>query len=178
MIDKKQGDISLSGIKPFLKIVNDDLSFADKTQNFDLIDDADPEKILISYKVPETVTRQENVYMQLLFQTTQNDDTIVWQTEWFNVTFEESLDVTETIVHDYPDVLQDLETRVGSLEGKAVSITECIDRAHFPDVGEENVVYIDAADNMPYRYDTARQTYSPIGLTADDIKIINANGGI
>lgn len=176
-LDNRQGDILLSEFKPFIKIVNGDMSFADKTQNFTFITD-DPDKVEIYYKFPDKVTKQYNVDMQLLFQKSVADDTIVWQSEAFNITFEMSLPVTDTIARDYPDVLQDLETRVGSLEGASVSLTECIDRNHFPPSGEANVIYLDVAEGMPYRFDTAAGKFIPIGLNADDIKIINANGGI
>lgn len=176
-LDRKQGDISLADFKPFIKIVSYDLSFADKTQHFIFDTDSDPDKVIIYYKFPEKVTRQHNVDMQLLFQKPDGDDTIVWQSEIFNVTFEESVNADGVIAQEYPDALLDLEKRVGTLEVQGSGVTECIDRAHFPDVGEANVVYIDVTDGALYRYDTTRQTYFLIGLNPDDIKIINANGG-
>lgn len=176
-LDRKQGDINLSEFEPFIKIVNDNYTFADKTQNFTFDTDSDPDKVIILYKFPDKVTRQHNVDMQLLFQKTAADDTIVWQSEIFNVTFEESVNADKVITQDYPDALFELDKRVGTLERQGVGVTECIDLAHFPDVGEANVVYIDISDGTLYRYDTARQTYFTIGLNPDDIKIINANGG-
>lgn len=103
--------------------------------------------------------------------------TIIWQTEIFNATFDLEIPADEVISKEYPDELQDLDDRVTALEQKDGGVTECIDRAHFPDVGVGGVIYIDAATNTPYRYDTATNNYVIIGLDLDDITIINANGG-
>ncbi len=115
--------------------------------------------------------------MQVLFQKAENDDTIIWQTEIFNATFDLEIPADEVISKEYPDELQDLDDRVTALEQKDGGVTECIDRAHFPDVGVGGVIYIDAETNTPYRYDTATNNYVIIGLDPDDITIINANGG-
>lgn len=177
ILDKKQGDIDLSDFSPSLKIVNRDLTYADKTQHFIYDTDSDPEKVMLSYIFPRKVTQQGNVDMQIIFEKADGDDTIVWQTEIFNITFEERLEVDEIVADEYPDVLSDLDKRVTVLEETDSGVTEYIDREHFPDVGESNVLYIDVSTNTPYRYDTATNKYYVVGLTADDIKIINANGG-
>lgn len=167
IIDKKQGNLNLAEFTPFIKIVNRDFTFVDKTRHFIFDVDTDPEKVRLIYVFPKKVTRQRNVDMQVLFQKTDNDDAIIWQTEIFNATFDLEIPADEVISKEYPDELQDLDDRV----------TECIDRAHFPDVGVGGVIYIDAATNTPYRYDTAINNYVIIGLNPDDITIINANGG-
>lgn len=177
ILDKKQGDIDLSDFSPSLKIVNRDLTYADKTQHFIYDTDSEPEKVRLSYIFPRKVTQQGNVDMQIIFEKADGDDTIVWQTEIFNITFEERLEVDEIVADEYPDVLSELDERVTALEETGGGVTEYIDREHFPDVGESNVLYIDASTNTPYRYDTATNKYYVVGLTADDIKIINANGG-
>lgn len=177
ILDKKQGDIDLSDFSPSLKIVNRDLTYADKTQHFIYDTDSDPEKVMLSYIFPRKVTQQGNVDMQIIFEKADGDDTIVWQTEIFNITFEERLEVDEIVADEYPDVLSDLDERVTVLEETGGGVTEYIDRDHFPDSGESNVLYIDASTNTPYRYDMATNKYYVVGLTADDIKIINANGG-
>lgn len=148
IIDKKQGNLNLAEFTPFIKIVNRDFTFVDKTRHFIFDVDTDPEKVRLIYVFPKKVTRQRNVDMQVLFQKAENDDTIIWQTEIFT-----------------------------ALEQKDGGVTECIDRAHFPDVGVGGVIYIDAETNTPYRYNTATNNYVIIGLDPDDITIINANGG-
>lgn len=165
IIDKKQGNLNLAEFTPFIKIVNRDFTFVDKTRHFIFDVDTDPEKVRLIYVFPKKVTRQRNV------------DTIIWQTEIFNATFDLEIPADEVISKEYPDELQDLDDRVTALEQKDGGVTECIDRAHFPDVGVGGVIYIDAATNTPYRYDTATNNYVIIGLDLDDITIINANGG-
>ena len=162
IIDKKQGNLNLAEFTPFIKIVNRDFTFVDKTRHFIFDVDTDPEKVRLIYVFPKKVTRQRNVDMQVLFQKAENDDTIIWQTEIFNATF---------------DLEIPADDRVTALEQKDGGVTECLDRAHFPEVGVGGVIYIDAATNTPYRYDTATNNYVIIGLDLDDITIINANGG-
>lgn len=177
IIDKKQGNLNLAEFTPFIKIVNRDFTFVDKTRHFIFDVDTDPEKVRLIYVFPKKVTRQRNVDMQVLFQKTDNDDAIIWQTEIFNATFDLEIPADEVISKEYPDELQDLDDRITALEQKDGGVTECIDRDHFPEVGVGGVIYIDAATNTPYRYDTAINNYVIIGLDPDDITIINANGG-
>lgn len=177
VLDKKQDELNLAEFTPFIKIVNRDLTFVDKTRNFIVDVDSDPEKVKLIYVFPKKVTRQRNVDMQILFQKAENDDTIIWQTEIFNATFDLGIPADEIISKEYPDELQVLDDRVTALEQKDGGVTECIDRDHFPDEGDANVIYIDASTNTPYRYDTATKNYVIIGLDPDDISIINANGG-
>lgn len=83
IIDKKQGNLNLAEFTPFIKIVNRDFTFVDKTRHFIFDVDTDPEKVRLIYVFPKKVTRQRNVDMQVLFQKAENDDTIIWQTEIF-----------------------------------------------------------------------------------------------
>lgn len=101
---------------------------------------------------------------------------MVWQSQIFNVTFDATLNVTEAIEKEYPDVLQEYDRRITAVESKG-GITECIDRSHFPEQGEANVIYIDLSDGTQYLYDTAAEKYVIIGFNAENIKIINCNGG-
>lgn len=177
IINKAQGDLRLDEFTPFIKIVNSDLTFVDKTRHFIFDVDTDPEKVRLIYVFPKKVTRQRKVDMQVLFQKSENDDTIIWQTEIFNATFDLEIDADEIIEQLYPDELQELDYRVTALEQKGGGVTEYIDRAHFPTVGDAAVIYIDTSKNIPYRYDTEINNYVVIGFSPDDITIINANGG-
>lgn len=129
IIDKKQGNLNLAEFTPFIKIVNRDFTFVDKTRHFIFDVDTDPEKVRLIYVFPKKVTRQRNVDMQVLFQKAENDDTIIWQTEIFNATFDLEIPADEVISKEYPDELQDLDDRVTALEQKDGGVTECIDRA-------------------------------------------------
>ena len=173
ILPKVQGKINLADFRPYLKIANKDFSFVDKTQDF-TFDTAQDDVVVITATLADKVTRQRNVDMQLSFEKSETDDTVVWQSQIFNVSFDPSLDINGEIAKEYPDVLQDLERRVES----ALQMTVCIDRKHFPEAGAPNVVYVDASNGMQYIYNTVKKSYEIIGFNPDDIKIINANGGV
>lgn len=132
IINKAQGDLRLDEFTPFIKIVNRDLTFVDKTRHFIFDVDTDPEKVRLIYVFPKKVTKQRNVDMQVLFQKSENDDTIIWQTEIFNATFDLEIDANEIIEQLYPDELQELDYRVTALSKKAAALPN-ISTAHtFP----------------------------------------------
>lgn len=54
-------------------------------------------------------------------------------------------------------------------------MTEYIDKDHFPTVGETGLIYVDTANNVSYRWDTAANDYEIIGFAPDYIKIIDGN---
>lgn len=118
VINKVQGNLRLDEFTPFIKIVNRDLTFVDKTRHFIFDVDTDPEKVRLIYVFPKKVTKQRNVDMQVLFQKSENDDTIIWQTEIFNATFDLEIDANEIIEQIYPDELQELDYRITALEQK------------------------------------------------------------
>lgn len=49
IIDKKQGNLNLAEFTPFIKIVNRDFTFVDKTRHFIFDVDTDPEKVRLIY---------------------------------------------------------------------------------------------------------------------------------
>lgn len=177
VIDKIQGNIDLADFEPSIKITNGNLTFADKTKHFIFDTDTSLKSVFITYKIPDKVTQQKNVDMQIIFEkSTDGGSALVWQSQIFNVTFDAALDVSKTIEKEYPDVLQDYDRRITAVESKG-GITECIDRAHFPEKGEANVIYIDLSDSTQYIYDTVNDKYVIIGFNPENIKIINGNGG-
>lgn len=176
ILDKVQGNIDLADFEPSIKITNRDLTFADKTKHFIFDTDSSLKSVFITYKIPDKVTRQKNVDMQVVFEQVEKTGVLVWQSQIFNVTFDTTLNVSEAIENEYPDVLKDYEERITALEEKG-GVTECIDAAHFPEKGETNVVYIDLSDGIQYIYDATAGKYVIIGFNPDDIKIINCNGG-
>lgn len=176
VIDKVQGNIDLADFEPSIKITNRDLTYADKTKHFIFDTDSSLKSVFITYKIPDKVTRQKNVDMQVVFEQGGGSDVLVWQSQIFNVTFDATLNVTEAIEKEHPDVLQEYDRRITAVESKG-GITECIDRSHFPERGEANVIYIDLSDSTQYLYDTATEKYVIIGFNPENIKIINCNGG-
>lgn len=177
---KQSGDLDLSNYKPYLKITNKDLTFADKTTDFEFSKDVDNGKIKISYKAPDNVTSQKSVDMQLSFENITDDDdvgTLVWQSKIFNVSFDCTLDVSKIITGQYPDVLVDLSERMYHIEQTTASIEQYINKSYFPNMGKESTIYVDAENNTLYRFDTNAKTYYIVGSNYEDIKIINCNGG-
>ncbi len=182
IIDRKHGDIDLTEFTPFLKIQNKDLSFSDKTKDLtvETLEDAEnSDKLKITYVVPDTVTRQKTVDMQLSFEkiTAGGKNTLIWQTQIFNMTPDKSIDVSGVISNTYPDVIKDLNERMWRVENSAAAILQYPDKLHFPNIGQGNTIYVDAANNKAYRFDIDDNTYYVIGSNYEDIKIINANGG-
>lgn len=179
-VDKMQGDIDLSEFKPALKMRNKDLTFVDKTGDLTVnLPDSDEGKIEITYVVPDKVTAQKNVDMQLVFEkvTGGGTDTLVWQTQSFNITFDPSINVSNIIASKYPDALKELNERMYRVENSTAAISQYPDKSSFPNIGQANTIYVDDKNNKAYRYDPDDKTYYVIGSNYEDIKIINANGG-
>lgn len=176
LLSNKQGGITLTDFTPYIKMRNKDLSFVDKTQI--IVDTSDPTKVKINYTMSNKVTRQKNVDMQLSFERHSNDgNNVVWQTQIFNITFENSIDVSKVVENNYPDVLQDIDTRLTRVEEAMPTVAQYTDKYYFPNVGVENAVYIDARENKAYRYDIVNNNYYVVGSDYEEIKTINANGG-
>lgn len=169
LLEKIQGNIDLTEFTPYLKMSNKDLSFVDKTTDFEVTTEG--EKIKITYNAPAVVTKQKNPDMQLSFEKIIESDTLVWQTNIFNTTFDITIDVTTSIVNEYPDVLKDLNEKIDNV------VRQYENKNYFPNVGKVNAVYIDSENNKTYRYDTDTNTYYVVGSDYEDIKIINCNGG-
>lgn len=178
---KQSGDLDLSNYTPYLKITNKDLTFANKTTDFETTKDAESGKIKITYKVPDSVTGQKSVDMQLSFETITGDDenlnTLVWQSKIFNVSFDCTLEVSKVITSQYPDVITDLNERMYHIEQTTASIEQYANKSYFPNVGKEGAIYVDAENNKLYRFDADTKTYYTVGSNYEDIKIINCNGG-
>lgn len=68
VLDKVQGNIDLADFEPSIKITNRDLTYADKTKHFIFDTDSSLKSVFITYKIPDKVTRQKNVDMQVVFE--------------------------------------------------------------------------------------------------------------
>ena len=178
---KQSGDLDLSNYTPYLKMTNKDLTFADKTKDVEVTKDDDNGKIKITYKVPDAVTGQKSVDMQLSFEQITGEDetlnTLVWQSKIFNVSFDCTLDISKVIASQYPDVITDLTERMHHIEQTTASIEQFTNKSYFPNIGKESTIYVDAENNTLYRFDVNTKTYYIVGSNYEDIKIINCNGG-
>lgn len=172
-----QYGVRLSDFTPSLKIQNDDLSYVDKIPASELqVEKIEYDRIKVIYTVPDKVTRQGSVDMQLAFERYDDDTVPVWQTQTFNVAFDCQIDASEIISKQYPAALRNLEKRVNELEN-APTFTEYISFDRFPEKGTAGVIYIDTSDNTLYRWNDDEGEYVMIGFNPESIKIINANGG-
>lgn len=178
---KQSGDLDLTNYTPYLKITNKDLTFADKIKDFEITQDAENGKIKITYKVPDSVTGQKSVDMQLSFENLTGDDeklnTLVWQSKIFNVSFDCTLDISKVIASQYPDVINELNEHMHHIEQTTASIEQYVNKSYFPNIGSKSTIYVDAENNKLYRFDTDTKTYYTVGSNYEDIKIINCNGG-
>lgn len=178
-LDRVQNGIDLAQFACSLKMSNRDLTFADEVRDLDII--VEEKELFISYIAKSKVTVQGSVDMQLSFEKVNaetEDDVPVWQTQIFNVSFDEQIDINEPIENEYPDVLGDMEKRIAALEDRQARVEEYDDHFSFPNVGRPATIYIDKKNNKTYRYDTKNGHYYIVGSDYEEIAIINANGGM
>ena len=173
-----QKGIDLAQFACSLKMSNRDLTFADEVRDLEIT--VGEKELLVGYVAKSKVTVQGSVDMQLSFEKVNaetENDVPVWQTQIFNVAFDERLDINEPIENEYPDVLGDMEKRIAALEDRQARVEEYDDHFAFPNVGRPATLYIDKKNNKTYRYDTASGHYYIVGSDYEEIAIINANGG-
>lgn len=176
VIDAKHGDIDLAKFRPFLKMRAPDLSFADKDGNLEMTPTEDG-KIRLRYKIERAIQKHQSLDMQLQFEDYSVDGIPIWQSTIFNVSFNATLPVEQTIEKENPTILQDHEKRIVDLE-KNPNVCEFGSHLDFPAIGKTDVLYVDKLDNAVYRFDTEKQIYIVVGSDYQNIKIINCNGGI
>lgn len=175
MYFKLSENVEINNLRIFLKMNNSDFSFVNKEpiRNFDLIDN----NLIIYYTLTRKVTKFKNIDMQVQFEYLTDDDIEVWQTQIFNITFDDTIAADEYIEEENPDILQDYEKRLTDLEAEPQRVVEYDSQYSFPNIGISSVIYIDKAANKTYRFNQTNNTYYCIGSDYSDIKIINCNGG-
>lgn len=171
VFDRLQGSINLEEYHAYIKLCNSDMTYCDKTSDF-AVDTSEPQKIKLSYDVPDKVTRQKSVDMQVVFE----KDNFVWQSVIFNITFDRFINADEIITQEYPSILREYGDKIASLENTKSSITQCLTRRHFPEQGAANVMYVDMSSNDTYIFDEIADKYILIGFDYNTIKTINGNG--
>lgn len=169
----KQGDIDLTAYRPYLKLQTPDLSFADKDGNLEATP-TDDGKLRLRYKITRTLEQYHTVDMQLQFEDYSVEGVAVWQSTIFNVTFNATLPVDQTIEKSEPTILQDHARRITSLEDNP-NVQEYASHHDFPSIGLKNTLYVDKESDTVYRFDEAKQIYNVVGTDYSKINLINGN---
>ncbi len=168
VIDRFQGDTDLADYTPYLKVQSRNLEWADK---YWLVNNSkDETKLRFIYSITDILTTEKAVDVQLSFEKLVDEDILVWQTKTCNLAFDVTVNVGEIVARKYPEVLKNIEVE---LSGK---ITEYQNQFFFPNVGEENRIYIDKENNRIYRYDTEENKYYICGSDYTEVEIINCGG--
>lgn len=180
-VANQHSGVRLSDYTVALKIQNADRTFVDKiTAELSVETTTESgcgEFVKIVYTPTDAVTRCGSVDMQLEFAKYGDEVVPVWQSQIFNVSFDLQIEADEIIAQKYPDALRDLEKRVTAVEN-APTFTEYVSFDKFPPTGKEGEIYVDTSDDTTYRWNGKENRYEIIGFNPDQIKIINANGGM
>lgn len=177
-VKKQQGDIDLSQFAASLKMCNIDYSFADKTSN--VLVEEQGEFLYIVYVFKRKAMCHGALDMQLQFSKDTGSDTLIWQSEIFNIAFEDSLDISQAVCDKYPDVIEEIDGRLVILEKQIDDVAYVRQYEGFEDFpldGNTRTIYIDKGTNKIYRFEPVGKQYHVIGTNYEEITVINANGG-
>lgn len=106
IIDRRQGAIDLFGFTPKVKIVSEEKTLAEDTDKgftvektgYNESNDDGGGQYKITYPLPDYVTREGNVDLQLYFTKTESKDNApVFQTQIINITFDDASCVGKTV---------------------------------------------------------------------------------
>ncbi len=184
IVDAKQGEIDLSVYKPSLKVANKTLTYADIFSDLERKDDKEAETIQLTLALTDEITQNESVDMQLVFKDySSEEDVLVWQTKYFNVAFDETVQVDRVIEKRYPDILNKIEKKLDRVEAladaKANTVVQKKTYLEFPNIGSAGCLYLDLTTHIAYHWDEEEKKYFKVSGSADIdyINILDANGG-
>lgn len=174
-LDIMQENIDLTSFQPFLKIISVDDTYADKIKLSSEVNQQTG-KIRLSTMLTDYVTASCSVDCQLEFDYFDDDDeTLVWQTSIFNITFEETLSVDNVVKKRLPNVIVDFEKRIDKIETNKPNLIKAKNVYDFPNIGDENCIYIATDENKTYHFDSIQNHYVIVGSDYNDIEIIDGN---
>lgn len=174
-LDVMQETIDLSSFNPFLKLVSADGSYVDKISlTFEI--NQQTGKMYLSTMLTDYATATCSVDAQLAFEYIDAEsDVLIWQTSIFNLTFDETLDVDETIKKKFPNAIIELEKSIDAIEKNKPNLIKKKSVYDFPNVGDENCIYIATSENKTYHFDSKQNHYIVIGSDYNEIDIIDGN---
>ena len=123
IIDRRQGAIDLFGFTPKIKIVSEEKTLAEDTDKgftvektgYNESNDDGGGQYKITYPLPDYVTREGNVDLQLYFTKTESKDNApVFQTQIINITFDDAINVDESIRTAYPNIVRELTDKTNA----------------------------------------------------------------
>ena len=110
ILGRKHGKVDLLDFTPKIKITTAEGDFAEYSGDdlaFEKTEERDTVKV--TYTLPELVTEQGNVDMQLVFEKETADGVMEWQTLPFNVTFPDGIDESDSLIEAYPNIVRKLK---------------------------------------------------------------------
>lgn len=160
IFDTIQSGIDLSKATPKIKLSSEAKNYVDIIANSDnkVIDG----KIHIYWVLKKPITLCKSIDVQVEFGL----DKQRWQSQSFNITLSNTLDVESELESIYPS----------ALETKAEVITRDT-HFDFPNVGDARNIYVASFENRTYRYDSELGKYYCIGANYDEIEKITIEGG-
>lgn len=175
-VDSIQDYIDLSSFKAYLKVVSIDQTFADKIELIPTINQVIG-KIYLEAVLTSPITSSGCADFQLEF-VELNAKTMqlvpVWQTQIFNIAFDETLDVDSVVVkNSSPEILRNIDFRLNQLECSSASLIEYNNFSEFPNLGEKNALYLAKDESCIYCYDSESKKYILIGTDYNGIDIID-----
>lgn len=175
-VDMFQDDVDLSSFQAYLKVVSIDRTFADKIELIPTINQK-TEKICLEAILTSSITKTGCADFQLEF-VDFNAKTLqlvpLWQTQIFNVAFDETLAVDEVVIQNTsPEILKSIDFRLNHLEESSTSLLEYNNYSEFPNSGEKNALYLAKDERCIYCYDTETKKYILVGTDYNEIDIID-----
>lgn len=167
----------LTGFKPFLKIVNESMTYIDKiplTSEFK----NDSGEIILKIDLSEYATSDASIDVQLEFLdlNAENDTNVrVWQTNIINIAFEETLLVDKIIQQKEPTILRNHEYRLNEIENKLPYVIIVNSILELPLIGKENTLYVCKETDEIYCFDLNLKQYTLISNNYNNIEIVNGN---
>nr|DAK09843.1 MAG TPA: hypothetical protein [Caudoviricetes sp.] len=174
-LDVIQENVDLTSFQAFLKLISLDGTYADKIKLSSEVDQQ-AGKIILNTLLTDYATSSCSVDCQLEFDYFDGEDeTLIWQTSIFNITFEETLNVDEKVKKKFPNVIVDFEKRIDTIEKNKPNLIKKKSVYDFPNIGQENCIYIATDENKTYHFDSSQNHYVIIGSNYEEIEIIDGN---
>lgn len=161
--------LDLSEFTPYVKIESEKDNYYDKDGKIAVENGEDT--IRLKYQLRRKTTMYPAFDIQLQFEKPDGDDVVVWQTDIVSITLSRTIPADEEVARQYPTVIQDLNERINALEKAKNYVAKT--QADFPEIGDENTLYIASEEKQIYLYDATQNGYVVPKTEYDTINKIN-----